>query len=138
MMVRRTATPADIWVGAHVFKGNGKTLYRVWAVRGDHAGVVKATTRKDPTRGTFYPIDTYTVEEGEFFDPEFGAKNETEWLADRLCLVAFNARDKPGRFSGSGAVAALLRRLAEVPNLTPELLRAMAERAELEDRISGC
>jgi hypothetical protein len=64
-MNRREATAADIVVGAHVYKGNGKTLYRVWAVIGEHAGVVKATTPKDPTRGTFYPFSAYTVPDAE-------------------------------------------------------------------------
>jgi ribosomal protein L2 len=66
---RRTATAADLTIGALVYKGNGSTLWRVWAVwdeatygRTTRASVVKATTATDPKRGCFYRADEFTVE----------------------------------------------------------------------------
>lgn len=63
---RRTVTPAEFVKGAHVYKGNGKTLYRIAGTRDQYgipvAMVVKATTVKDPHRGCWYPMTDYTVE----------------------------------------------------------------------------
>jgi hypothetical protein len=66
---RRVATADDLTIGAHVFKGNGSTVWRVWAVwepavygGAFRASVVKATTATDPTRGCFYRVDEFTVE----------------------------------------------------------------------------
>jgi hypothetical protein len=63
---RRQITPAEFVKGAHVYKGNGKTLYRIAGVATyqgiARAMVVKATTAKDPHRGCWYPITAYTVD----------------------------------------------------------------------------
>lgn len=50
-------------VGDLVYKGSGKVLYRVWCLTADgsNASVVKATTMKDPARGCFYPIASFTA-----------------------------------------------------------------------------
>lgn len=69
---RRPATQADMFVGNKVFKGNGKTAYRVWDVREEKtrqgtrmvAGLVKASTVKDPSvaRGSYWAASALTVE----------------------------------------------------------------------------
>jgi hypothetical protein len=71
---RRAATDADLVVGALVHKGNGPTVWRVWAVWDDgvarngggrRASVVKATTATDPTRGCFYRAAEFTIAASE-------------------------------------------------------------------------
>ena len=69
---RRVAIAADMKIGALVYKGNGKTLYRVWRITpayqsaygmaGASASVVKATTKNDPKCGTSYVFCEYTIE----------------------------------------------------------------------------
>jgi hypothetical protein len=61
---RRPAAPADLFIGAIVYKGNGPTAWRVWGVTADgsQASVVKATTATNPARGCWYSVDTFQVE----------------------------------------------------------------------------
>jgi hypothetical protein len=45
-----------------VRKGNGSTVYRVWSIREAYGvSVVKATTKVRPTRGCYYPAESFTV-----------------------------------------------------------------------------
>lgn len=58
-----TTTENAITVGSYVRKGNGRTVYRVWAVSETHASVVKATTATTPTRGCWYALDSFVLVE---------------------------------------------------------------------------
>ena len=69
---RRPVTEADMVVGVVVFKGNGKTAYRVYAVRtvevygggtALRAGLVKTTTKSDPSRSTWWAASELTTEQ---------------------------------------------------------------------------
>jgi hypothetical protein len=65
---RRPATSEDLIVGAHVFKGNGKVTYKVWAVEsyqvGDRVSHKAQLTKVDAVKaGKFYThISEITVE----------------------------------------------------------------------------
>lgn len=81
---RRPVTEADMVVGTVVFKGNGKTAYRVYAVRtvsvygggtALRAGLVKTTTKNDPSRSTWWAAVELTTEQTE---AERAAEAETE------------------------------------------------------------
>lgn len=48
-------------VGDIVRKGNGTTLYRIWAIVNGKAAVVKVSSKTTPTRGCFYPLSLYTI-----------------------------------------------------------------------------
>lgn len=73
---RRPATATDLTIGAVVYKGNGKTAYRVAAVvppggqhpnmgpiwTGPGALVVKVETKRIPIYGAFLRPSEFTVE----------------------------------------------------------------------------
>jgi hypothetical protein len=55
--------PNTLQIGDIVRKGNGKVLYRVWAIShdGQRASVVKLDTKQTPKRGCFYRFKEFTL-----------------------------------------------------------------------------
>lgn len=60
-MTSTAARATTLAVGDYVRKGQGRNIYRVWAVRDGYASVVKATTATTPTRGSFYPVASFVI-----------------------------------------------------------------------------
>lgn len=57
--LRETATNG-LRRGDHVRKGKGSTIYRVWGINpAGEVSVCKATTKTEPTRGCFYPAESF-------------------------------------------------------------------------------